>query len=129
MIPGITQQYLDNYDPNAALNRFNTLFDEINTPWFSSSQRNYRFHQMELLYQKYSIIRELYNFVEKAYNIASRFVRRINTIIHANDRVFFINLGPFDQGVNQVYLIRCINNDGITFIPRSALRSARPYSE
>ena len=113
-IPGITQQYLDNYNPNAALDRFNTLFDEIDTPWFSSSQRNYRYHQMTLLYEKYSIIRSLFNFVKNAYNIAARFVRKINTIVHANDRVFFLNLDPLDEGINQVYLIRCVNNNGIT---------------
>lgn len=110
-MPIATRSCLDSYQPTKAINRMEELYSELQEA-DSTSARRYRYNQMVELWEKYPILHNIWNFMSDMFNIVERFVKIINVAITAGNRIIWFTTNRYDKGVNQVYLIRCVNDNG-----------------
>lgn len=97
-----------------AVDRMEFLTENIEN--YSYSYRCKLYHEMVELYNHYKIIRKIWMFIEDAFKIADRFIKKTTQKIisyiksigenYNNEIIFGENVKNFSAGVNQTYVLR-----------------------
>lgn len=77
----------------------------------NTAARRYLYNQMCYLWDNFPILQTIYSHVETAARITDRFIKVIDVIITAHNRIYWMNVPQFEDGVNQVYLIRLLDEN------------------
>lgn len=77
----------------------------------NTAARRYVYNQMCYFWDNFPILHAIYNHIETATLITKRFIKATEVIITAQNRIYWMNVPQFEDGVNQVYLIRLLDEN------------------
>ncbi len=105
--------YVSNTNENNVIERMERAHERIVAATDSHTRRNW-FDIMAKLYEKYSIVREVWEYVENVRLLAKRFVKRVvNKVKTAlNVNINYNASADYPEGSQLVYLIRLLDRDG-----------------
>jgi hypothetical protein len=98
--------------PKKALAEMEALHESLRS-CATSSQRKYRFDKMLAIWRAFPSVRKVWDYLSEARLFIDRFVKKVQEVVEnllpPRMRVEWNGIQPMAKDVNQVYLIRCLD--------------------